>query len=142
MPVDEYLALAALVSISARFFNRQPPLSLSELAQKLPSGNNLAARVAKLLKDCRLVVEVAPAGPKASPQFLPSLPLDQITVEEALKCLRQARGEALVQNLDSQPQLAALLKGLLEAPSPAPARDLSLQELVNMLAKEAVSEGG
>lgn len=140
-PVDEYLALAALVSISARFFNRQPPLSLSELAQMLPSGNNLAARVAKLLKDCRLVVEVAPTSPKATPQFLPSLPLDQITVQESLKCLRQARGEALVQTLDTEPRLAATLQRLLEAPSPAPAPDLSLQELVNMLEKEAVSEG-
>jgi membrane protein len=137
-PVDEYLGLAALLGISARFHRRQPPLSLAELAQMLPSGNNLAARVTKLLKNCHLVMEVTPESPKASPQFVPSLPLDQITVQEILKCLRQARGEALVQSLESQPHLAALLQGLLAAPSPAPAPDLSLQELVDMLTKEAV----
>ena len=137
-PVDEYLGLAALFGISARFHRRQPPLSLAELAQMLPSGNNLAARVTKLLKNCHLVMEVTPESPKASPQFVPSLPLDQITVQEILKCLRQARGEALVQSLESQPHLAALLQGLLASPSPAPAPDLSLQELVDMLTKEAV----
>ena len=129
-PVDEYLALAVLVTIGARFFRRQSPMSLMELGQMFPSGNNLAGRVAKLLKDCGLVMEVAPAGPKASPQFLPSQPLDQITVEEALKCLRQARGEALVRTLDTDPHLAAALQRLLEAPCSPEEQALTLQELV------------
>ena len=42
-PVDEYLGLAALLSIGARFYRRQPPLSLEELRELLPSGDNLAA---------------------------------------------------------------------------------------------------
>ena len=32
-PVDEYLGLAALVSIGARFYQRQPPLSLDDLSR-------------------------------------------------------------------------------------------------------------
>ena len=41
-PVDEYLGLAALLSIGARFYRRQPPLFLEDLAELLPSGDNLA----------------------------------------------------------------------------------------------------
>lgn len=129
-PVDEYLALAALVSISARFSKRQPPLSLEELGQMLPSGNNLAARVVQVLKDCDLVVEVVSPGPLTSPQFLPGLPLDQITLQEVLERLRQARGTALAQTLDGEPALAAILQRLLKAPSPAEWQSLTLQELV------------
>jgi len=138
-PVDEYLALAALAAIGARFSRRQAPLSLEELARALPSSNNLAARVAGLLQDCRLVVQVAAAGPENCPRFVPSLPLDQISVKEVLDCLRQVRGEVLAQALEEEPQLAAGLKALVaSAPSP-PWLSLSLQELVNGWFKEEES---
>lgn len=129
-PVDEYLALAALVSIGARFSRRQPPLSLADLTHILPSGNNLAARVVQLLKDCDLVVEVVSPTPKAPPQFLPSLPLDQINLKEVLECLRQARGAALAQALDGEPHLAATLQRLLDTSLPPEWQSLTLQELV------------
>jgi membrane protein len=135
-PVDEYLALAALASICARFTRREQPLSLEELSRMLPKGNDLAARVAQMLKDCDLVVEVAPLNPGTSPQFLPSLPPDQITLQEVLKCLRQARGEALAQALHGEPPLAAFLQRLLEAPSPSEWQSRTLQELVNLVGKE------
>ena len=90
-PVDEYLCLAALVSIGARFFKRQPPLSRDELGQILPQGNNLADRVDEALQDCNLVVEVVPARPGSAPQFLPKLPLNQVTVKEVLDGLRNLR---------------------------------------------------
>ncbi len=138
-PVDEYLALAALVDISARFTNREPPLSLEDLAQMLPSGNNLAHRVLQSLKDCDLVLEVASPNPKVPPTFIPSLPLDQITVKEVLDCLRQARGTALTQALEGEPHLAALLKRLLEDPTPSQWQSLSLQELVKLLKEGGIS---
>jgi membrane protein len=135
-PVDEYLALAGLAAIAARYSRRQAPLSLEELAGILPSSNNLAARVAGLLQECRLVVPVAAAGPEPSTRFVPSLPLDQITVQEVLDCLRRVRGEVLGQTLEEEPTLAAGLKALVaSAPSP-PWQSLSLQELVNRWFKE------
>ena len=74
-PVDEYLGLAALLSISARFHRRQPALSLEDLVELLPSGHNLANRVIRMLQDCNLVVEVVPsqtgAFPPVSPQPAP-----------------------------------------------------------------------
>ncbi|MFH1597320.1 MAG: YihY/virulence factor BrkB family protein [Pseudomonadota bacterium] len=135
-PVDEYLGLAALVGISARFLKRQPPLSLEELAQILPRSNNLASRVIQLLQDCHLIVEVALPKAAPSPQFQPALPLDRVTVKEVLDCLRQARGAALEQALEAEPRLAALLKPLLEAPSPAPWQSLTLRELVESFEQE------
>jgi membrane protein len=129
-PVDEYLGLAALVGISARFLNRQPPLSLEELAQILPRGNNLANRVTQMLQDCNLIVEVVPPKAAPSPQFQPALALEQVTVKEILDCLRQARGAALEQALISEPRLAGLVQRLVEAPAPVPWQSLTLKELV------------
>jgi membrane protein len=133
-PVDEYLCLAALVSIGARFFQRQPPLSRDELAQMLPQGNNLAQRVTQALQDCNLVMEVVPARPGSSPQFLPKLPLDQVTVKEVLDGLRESRGAALDVALAEDPRLIALLKPLAEAPAPIGCEALTLQQLVEAFA--------
>ena len=133
-PVDEYLCLAALVSIGARFFQRQPPLSQDELSQILPRGNNLAHRVTQTLQDCNLVVELIPEAPGSSPQFQPKVPLDQITVKEVLDGLRQSRGGALDAALAGEPRLIALLKPLVEAATPANCEVLTLQQLVEAFA--------
>jgi membrane protein len=138
-PVDEYLCLAALVSISARFIKQQPFLSQDELSRILPRGNNLVHRVTKALQDCNLVVEVAPRG-ASSPRFLPNLPLDRVTVREVLDRLRQSRGAALDLALAGEPRLVTLLKPLVEAPLPPGWEALSLQKLVESFAGEG-SEG-
>lgn len=135
-PVDEFLGLAALVGISARFLHRQPPLTLEELAQILPQGNNLANRVIQLLEDCNLIVEVAPAKENPSARFQPALPPDQITVKEILSCLRRARDVALKQALEAEPHLVGLFKELLEAPLPSQWQSLTLRELVESLDRE------
>ncbi|MBI5237907.1 MAG: hypothetical protein HY887_05740 [Deltaproteobacteria bacterium] len=133
--MDEYLALAGLAAIGARFLNRQEPLSLEELATLLPRGNNLAVRVVQVLEDCHLVVQVASAE-QNSARFLPSLPLDQITVKEVLDCLRRARCEVLAWSLEEKPDLAASLKALVECAPTAQWQSLSLQDLVNRLFEE------
>jgi membrane protein len=129
-PVDEYLCLAALVSIGARFLKQQPPLSRDELSLILPRGNDLVRRVTQALKDCNLIVKVAPSRAVSSPRFLPNLPLDRITVREVLDRLRQSRGAALDLALADEPRLVTLLKPLVEAPLPPGWEELSLQKLV------------
>jgi membrane protein len=129
-PVDEYLCLAALVSIGTRFWQRQPPLSRDELSQMLPRGNNLAHRVIQALQDCSLVLEVASDHPKSSPRFLPRLPLDQITVQEVLESLRQSRGATLDTALAGEPRLVKLLKPLTEVSCPVGWEALTIQKLV------------
>ena len=135
-PVDEYLGLAALLSISARFYRRQPPLTLEEMTQILPSGNDLAGRAIKMLQDCNLVVEVAPPKPVPSPQFLPNLPLDQVTVAEVLACLRRSREAAVNQALaEAEPELAAALSRLLAGRVICPEPSRTLKEVVESWAE-------
>jgi membrane protein len=132
-PVDDYLCLAALVRIGERFLKQQPPLSRDELRQMLPRGNTLADRVTQALQDCNLVVEVVPAQPESSPQFLPKLPLNQVTVKEVLDGLREFRGAALDVALAGDPRLITLLKPLMEASAPVDWEKLTLQQLVESL---------
>jgi hypothetical protein len=135
-PVDEYLCLAALLSISARFYRRLPPLSLEELTEFLPSGNNLPNRVIQMLRDCNLVVEVVPARAAPSPQFLPNLPLDQVTVAEVLECLRQSREASLGQALEAEPKLAEALERLLAGRVICSEPALTLKDVVASMGRE------
>ena len=128
--MDEYLCLAALVSIGARFWRRQPPLSLDELSRILPRHNNLAQQVTRALQDCNLVVAVTPDRPKSSARFLPNLPLDQVTVKEVLDCLRESRGAALDKALAAEPRLVKLLQPLVEASCPSDWQSRTVQSLV------------
>ena len=96
----------------------------------LPRGNNLVDRVTQALQDCNLVVEVVPTQPGSSPQFLPKLPLNQVTVKEVLDGLRESRGAALDAALAGEPRMIALLKPLMEAPAPVDWEKLTLQQLV------------
>ena len=135
-PVDDYLCLAALVSIGERFVKQQPPLSRDELGQMLPRGDNLADRVILALQDCNLVVEVVPARSGSSPQFLPKLPLNQVTVKEVLDGLRKFRGASLDVALAGEPRLITLLKPLAAAPAPVGWEVLTVQQLVESFAGE------
>ena len=138
-PVDEYLGLAALISIGARYYRRQPPLSLEDLAELLPSGDNLANRTIQMLQDCNLVVEVVTPGKLAqSPQFLPNQPLDQLTVAEVLACLRRSRETAISQALVAEPGLAAALNRILEGRFGPDQQSLTLKEAVESLGPETL----
>jgi membrane protein len=130
-PVDEYICLAALVVIGARFDKRQTPLSRNELRRILPRGNHLVHRVTQALLDCNLVAEVVPARPNSSPQFLPTQPLEQITVREVLDCLRESRGASMETALAGEPRMATLLKPLAEVQVPAGWEQLTLKNLVD-----------
>ena len=89
-----------------------------------------------MLRDCNLVVEVVPVKPAPSPQFLPNLPLDQVTVAEVLACLRHSREESLSQALEADPQLAEtlgrFLAGRVICAEPAP----TLKEVVASMGYE------
>jgi membrane protein len=131
-PVDEYLGLAALVAISSRFVKRQPLLTLDELNLMFSQDNFLAKRVIRVLQRCGLVMEMAPLKDDASPQLIPALPLEQITVREVLDRLRAARGEALVKSLSDEPQVEGLLQRLAGHTTLSPWDTLTLTELVNL----------
>jgi membrane protein len=135
-PVDEYLALAALVAVCARFVKRESLLTLGELKLLFSQDNFLAVRVIKVLKECHLVLEMAPLRPDGLPRFVPALPLEQITVKEVLDCFRAARGAALVKTMSEEPQVVALLRRVAERTTPSPWDSLSLAELVELTGSE------
>ena len=130
-PVDEYVALAALVAISDRYLRREPPLSFEDLGQILADGDLLASRVVNTLKDLNLVLEVSPAPMDGSPRYVPAMPLDEVTVGNVLQDLRQARMGAVTQALAGEPGLASFLRRLAEGPSTSLWDALSLRELVH-----------
>jgi membrane protein len=129
-PVDEYVALAALVAISDRFLRREPPLNLEELGQTLANGNRLASRVMDTLKDLGLVLEVSPMPVSGPPRYVPAMPLDQMTVGHVLEILREARMGAVTRVVGGGPGLTGLLHRLAEGSGPSPWDGLSLKELV------------
>jgi len=135
-PVDEYLALAALVAICTPFVNRQPLLSQDEINLLFSQDNFLARRVVRVLKECHLILEMAPEKSEEPRRFSPAMPLDQISVKEVLDCFRNARGAALVQTLSQEPQVDALLRRVAERSDPSPWDSLSLAELVELGASE------
>lgn len=130
-PVDEYMALAALVAVSDRFLRRQPLLSLDDLEMTLANGDRYASRVVDTLKELGLVLEVAPAPQDGPPRYVPAVPLDQVTVGKVLNDLRQARMGAVIQGLAEKPGLADLLRRLAEERGASPWEALSLQEVVH-----------
>ncbi len=128
-PVDEYIALAALVAVADRFLRREPPLNLEELGKTLANGDSLASRVVDTLKELNLVLEVSPAPLDGPPRYVPAIPLDQVTVGTVLNQLRQARLGTLAQAVAGEPALARLVRRVAEASTGSPWDALSLQDL-------------
>jgi len=140
-PVDEYVALAALVAISDRFLRRRPLLSLEDLESTLANGDRFAARVVNTLKEMGLVLEVAPAPQDGPVRYAPAVPLDQVTVGNVLDELRQARMGAVIGGLAEKPGLADLLRRLAQERGACPWEDLSLQEVVQQTSSPAETSG-
>jgi len=130
-PVDEFVALAALVAISDRYLRRQPLLTLEDLELTLATGDQFASRLINTLKEMDLVLEVSLAPEDGPPRYVPAVPLDQVTVGTVLKDLRQVRMGAVITGLKQEPGLANLLRRLAEERSSSPWDTLSLKELVD-----------
>ncbi|MDI6852263.1 MAG: YihY/virulence factor BrkB family protein [Deltaproteobacteria bacterium] len=136
-PVDEYLALAALVAICTRFAQRRPLMTPNELNHLFPQDNFLAARIINVLKECRLILEMAPVSDEEPSRFVPAMPLDQMNVNEVLTCLRAARREALAQAAGGKPEVGALLSQMAELGAPSPWDSMTLAELVELSLTES-----
>jgi len=126
---DEFLALAALLNIGARFQAGGPPLLLTDLAHLFNGQEWLARRCVAALQDCGFIHTVAAARPEATPGFVPSRPLEQIRLQEALACLRQKRQRHLGVILDRDHHLAAPILALAEKP-PETWQELTLDQVV------------
>lgn len=135
---DEYLTLTALLSIAERFYQGKPPLSLPELAEILHNQENLAAGSAAALQHCGLVTRVTVAGDDSVPRFMPSRPLEQIRITEALACLRHGRRQNLQGLIAGRLPYVHLVGQLLEHPASAPPE----WSVLDLLQHAGVQPGG
>lgn len=129
-PVDEYVALAALVAISDRFLHQKPPLTLEDLGETITDSGKLAPRVVDTLKDLNLVLEISPPARNGPLRYVPAMPLDQMTVGDVLGKLRQARMGAVAQAVSAESGLTELLRRLAEESHITPWDALTLKDLV------------
>lgn len=132
---DEYLALLVLLSIGERFQSGGAPLSLKELALLFNGQESLAATSLSALQRCGLVTPVATSSSDLPPGFLPSRPLEQIRLKEALSCLRQQRRTVLGDQLGAGNHLARFVGELVEQPKSI-WQDCSIHELLQQSRSE------
>ncbi len=126
---DEFLALTALLCIGARFQTGGPPLTLAELAQVYNDQEDLAARCVAALQGCGLVAPVAVSSADAGVRYLPTRPLEQIRLAEALACLRRERRQAMQGLLDRDHRFSRLVLQLAEQP-PTTWHNVTLDQIV------------
>jgi membrane protein len=132
---DEYLALTALLSIGERFYAGGAPLSLKELARIFNNQEGLATRTLEALQKCGLVTQVAGNGGQNIPRFMPSRPLEQVRVKDALASLRQERRLAFGRLLGETNHFSNLVAHLVDHPA-SEWQDLTLLEFLNMSRSE------
>lgn len=137
VPADEYLAVAALVAIAGRFVNLQAPLTLGELAHLLHLSEPQAAGVAQSLRELNLVLEVVPSSSDGAPAFVPAMPVEQVSVGDLLKRLREARLATLPPAILAEPALGGLIRRLADHSSPSQWDSLSLKDLVARISSQA-----
>ncbi len=128
---DEYLALMTLLSIGERFYAGGAPLSLKELAKIFNDQKDLAVISLEALQKCGLVTQVAANGVQNNPRFMPSRPLEQIRVKDALACLRHRRRLNFGRLLGGTNHFSNLVGQLVEHPASG-WQDLSVLEFLHM----------
>ena len=121
----------ALLSIGERFYAGGAPLSLKELSRIFNDQESLALGCLEALQKCGLVVQVAANGVQIIPRFMPSRPLEQIRVKDALACLRHGRRIHLGRLLGGNNHFSNLVGQLVEHPA-SEWQDLSLLEFLHM----------
>lgn len=114
---DEYLALMALLSISEQFYKGGAPLSLKEVAQIFNNQESLAINILAALQQCGLVIQVAADGVQNIPRFMPSRPLEQIRIKDALACLRHGRQKNFHSLIAGNNHFSNLVGQLVEQPA-------------------------
>lgn len=129
--VDEYLGLAMLVAIGARFYREEDPLTLSELEQLFSLEPETTRRLVSALQRSGLVVAAANRDNEKPSNYLPRRPLDRVLAIEVLDDLRQLRWAALSPNLPPEENPVGRLARLLEAGSRTRSATLSVKDLID-----------
>jgi membrane protein len=127
---DEYLALMALLNIGERYYAGGKPLSLKELTRIFNDQESLAVNSLEALEKCGLIIQVNANGVQNIPRYIPSRPLEQIRVKDALACLRHGRRLSLSCLLENTNHFSALVGQLVEQPA-SEWQNLTVLEFLN-----------
>jgi membrane protein len=114
---DEYLALMAFLNISERFYAGGKPLSLKELIGVFNDQEGLAVSSLEALEKCGLIIQVSANGTHTIARYVPSRPLEQIRVKDALACLRHGHRLKLAQLIRDSNHFSFLIGQLVEQPA-------------------------
>jgi membrane protein len=129
--VDEYLGLAALMEIGARFYREQEPLTLVELGDQLSLDHESTRGLVEALQHNGLVVELAPSDHQGMATYLPQRPLDRVPAVEVVNGLRRQRWEALGPALSMENSPLVRLLRLLDGGSGQRLEVLSVKDLID-----------
>ncbi|MCL6620921.1 MAG: YihY/virulence factor BrkB family protein [Syntrophobacterales bacterium] len=128
-PVDEYLALTALLLICRPYLAREALLTRQEVELTLAAGpEEEGRRAVAALVDCGLVLEAN--GHLGDGVLVPAIPPEQLLVGEVLARVGRGRAGQLARLAEEAPQVAAALRFLREKSWPRDLARLSLKDLL------------
>lgn len=134
-PVDEYLALTALLLICRRYLAREPLLTRHEVERALVGTHEGGRRAVAALVQGGLVLEAN--GHMGNGVLVPAMPPEQLSVGEVLARLGSGRAGQLARLAAEAPQVAAALQFLREKSWPPDLARLSVKDLLQPPAPSA-----
>jgi membrane protein len=121
----EFAGLRLMTRIARGFIQGQPPSTATRLSEDLGIPPNLAKELLRLLNQSNLLIETR--GAEAS--YLPSRPLDQISVRDVLQALRCGSGSDLSTTADVERSVVSQILQEIGAASDAKSGSVSLEKL-------------
>lgn len=121
----EFAALRLMTRIARRFEQCQPPSTATRLSEELGIPPHLAKELLRVLNQSDLLIETR--GAEAS--YLPSRPLDQISVRDVLQALRCGSGSDLTTTADSERGVVSQTLQEIGAASDARSGSVTLENL-------------
>jgi len=136
LPVDEYLALAALLVVCRRYLDQAALPTREELERRLPGSPEAVREAVAALLRCRLLLEAGPDS-VAGAVLVPARPPGGLRLGEVLACLRQGRDGHFSLLAGEAPREAAVLRLIWERSWPEGLTHLSLEELLGSAGRDS-----
>jgi DNA-binding IscR family transcriptional regulator len=114
-----------MTRIAREFAQCQPPSTATRLSEELGIPPNLAKELLRLLNQSNLLIETR----GAETSYLPSRPLDQISVRDVLQALRCGSGSDLTTTADPERVVVGQILQEIGAASDAKSGSVTLENL-------------
>ncbi|MSR64529.1 MAG: YihY family inner membrane protein [Verrucomicrobiae bacterium] len=123
----ELIAMRIMLVIARQFVRAEPPISTTEVSNRIGAPLHLINRTVQRLCDARLLVEIA--GNQA--MFEPARPVEQITVHDVLRAMRELDGKPQETTRDEDDALIRSIVEKVDASVQGPARSFDFRKLVD-----------